>query len=71
MTPDALPDTDLLGRPLTDDEREILSLYGRLHTMAERTDIAPCISMNVKQAMVLLWNTCVDLELLYEEPEID
>ena len=63
--------TDLLGRELTDDEREILSLYERLKAMSAREDLPPCALMNLRQAMVMLWNACVDLSLIHEEPEVD
>ncbi|MFN7587725.1 MAG: hypothetical protein ACK501_16725 [Planctomycetota bacterium] len=63
--------TDLLGRPLTADERELLDLYGRLRTLSARTDLPPVATANVKQAMVLLWNACNDLALMYEEPGCD
>lgn len=63
--------TDLLGRPLTADERELLDLYGRLRTLSTRTDLPPVATANVKQAMVLLWNACNDLALMYEEPGCD
>lgn len=66
-----LPERDLLGHPLSQDERELLELYHRLRLLAERQDVAPCISMNVKQAMVMLWNVCTDLGLIYEETEAD
>ena len=63
--------TDLLGRPLTADDRELLDLYGRLRTLGARTDLPPVVTANVKQAMVLLWNACNDLALMYEEPGCD
>lgn len=63
--------TDLLGRPLTGDDRELLDLYGRLRTLSARTDLPPVVTANVKQAMVLLWNACNDLALMYEEPGCD
>lgn len=63
--------TDLLGRPLTADDRELLDLYGRLRTLSARTDLPPVATANVKQAMVLLWNACNDLALMYEEPGCD
>lgn len=63
--------TDLLGRPLNSDERELLDLYGRLRTLSARTDLPPVATANVKQAMVLLWNACNDLALMYEEPGCD
>ena len=63
--------TDLLGKELTADERELLDLYVRLKTMSARDDLAPCALMNVRQAMVMLWNACTDLELIFEEPGVD
>jgi hypothetical protein len=63
--------TDLLGAELTADEKELLDLYARLKTMSAREDLAPCALMNVRQAMVMLWNACTDLELIYEEPGVD
>jgi hypothetical protein len=63
--------TDLLGRPLSADDRELLDLYRRLQALSARTDLPPVATANVKQAMVLLWNACNDLALLYEEPGCD
>ena len=63
--------TDLLGKALTADEKELLDLYARLKTLSAREDLAPCALMNVRQAMVMLWNACTDLELIYEEPGVD
>ena len=60
-----------MGKPLTADEKELLELYTRLKTMSARDDLAPCALMNVRQAMVMLWNACTDLELIYEEPGVD
>lgn len=63
--------TDLLGRELDADERELLDLYERSKAMAARDDLAPCVVANVKQAMVMLWNACNDLDLVFEEPLVD
>ena len=62
---------DLLGRKLSEEERELLDLYHRLRKLSARKDLAPCVSMNAKQAMVMLWNACTDLGLIYEEAEVD
>jgi hypothetical protein len=66
-----MTNTDLLGRPLSQDDRELLDLYARLKALANRSDLPPVATANVKQAMVLLWNACSDLVLLYEEPGCD
>ncbi|MEZ5966408.1 MAG: hypothetical protein R3F56_21410 [Planctomycetota bacterium] len=72
MATDPLPqDKDLLGRPLAEHERELLDLYRRLVTMSKRTDLPPCALMNCRQAMAMLWNACVDLDLVFEEPGCD
>jgi hypothetical protein len=63
--------TDLLGRPLSKDELELLDLYARLKAMSARTDLPPVATANVKQAMVMLWNACNDLAILCEEPGCD
>lgn len=62
---------DLLGNPLSKDDRELLDLYVRLKALSARTDLPPVATANCKQAMVLLWNACNDLALLYEEPGCD
>jgi hypothetical protein len=63
--------TDLLGRPLTKDDVELLDLYARLKALSVRTDLPPVATANVKQAMVMLWNACNDLAILCEEPGCD
>jgi len=65
------PKRDLLDNDLSSDERELLELYHRLRKLSARTNVSPCISMNAKQAMVMLWNVCTDLGLIYEETEAD
>lgn len=63
--------TDLLGRTLSKDDLELLDLYARLKTLSARTDLPPVATANCKQAMVMLWNACNDLALVYEEPGCD
>lgn len=62
---------DLLGNPLSATDRELLDLYARLKALATRDDLPPLAAANCKQAMVMLWNACNDLALLYEEPGCD
>ena len=66
-----VPSNDLLGKPLTDRERELAELYLHLKKLSGAEDLPPCALMNVRQAMVMLWNACVDLNLVYEEPGVD
>lgn len=63
--------TDLLGRPLTKDDQELLDLYARLKALSSRQDQPPVVTANARQAMVMLWNACNDLALLSEEPGCD
>jgi hypothetical protein len=67
----SVPAQDLLGQPLTSRERELCETYLQLKRLASADDLPPCALMNVKQAMVMLWNACVDLDLVFEEPGAD
>jgi hypothetical protein len=62
---------DLLGQPATKDEQELLAIYRQLETLSQREDLPPCALMNVRQAMVMMWNACNDLGLISEEPRGD
>ena len=59
--------TDLLGRPTTEVEDELLALYGRCKTMLERDDLAPCAHAGARAAAVGLWNVVNDLGLEHEQ----
>jgi hypothetical protein len=65
------PTTDLLGKELTADEQEILALYQQLKELSARTHLPPAVLMNVKQAMVMMWNACLSQDLVFEEPGTD
>jgi hypothetical protein len=54
--------TDLLGRPTTEVEDELLALYGRCKALLERDDLAPA-----RAATVGLWNAVNDLGLAHEQ----
>jgi hypothetical protein len=60
-------DTDLLGRPRTADEDELLELYRRCKALLERDDLAPCAHAGVRAAAVALWNVVNDLGLEHEQ----
>ena len=62
---------DLLGNELTADEKEILALYEKLKELSARMDLPPAVLMNVKQAMVMMWNACLSQNRVYEEPGVD
>jgi hypothetical protein len=58
--------TDLLGRPLTDAEAELLDLYQRCKALLARDDLAPCARAGARAALVGLWNATNDLGLQHE-----
>jgi len=60
-------DTDLLGRPRTPAEDELLELYRRCKALLGRDDLAPCAHAGVRAAAVGLWNVVNDLGLEYEQ----
>lgn len=63
--------TDLLGKELTAEKKLPLDLHAKLEAMSAQDDLAPCTQMNLRQAMVMLWNACTDLGLIFEEPGVD
>ena len=58
--------TDLLGRPLTGAEAELLDLYERCKGLLGRDDLAPCARAGARAALVGLWNATNDLGLQHE-----
>jgi hypothetical protein len=59
--------TDLLGRPTTEVEDELLELYRRSKALLARDDLAPCAQAGARVAAVGLWNAVNDLGLEYEQ----
>jgi hypothetical protein len=59
--------TDLLGRPTTEVEDELLELYRRCKALLARDDLAPCARAGVTAATVGLWNVVNDLGLEHEQ----
>ena len=59
--------TDLLGVPMTDQERQLLQAYDLLKTIAARDDLAPCARHNVQKALACLWQVTNDLNLQFEQ----
>jgi hypothetical protein len=62
-----MPTTDLLGRPTTEVEDELLELYGRCKALLGRDDRAPCVRAGARVATVGLWNAVNDLALTSEQ----
>ncbi|MBO0783204.1 MAG: hypothetical protein J2P37_30690 [Ktedonobacteraceae bacterium] len=59
--------TDLLGKPLTEQEQELLRVYEDLKRLAARDDLPPCAARNVRQALAALWQATNDLDLQFEQ----
>lgn len=63
----ATNETDLLGEPLTEQEREMLHIYGALKQLAARDDLAPCAASNIRKALMSMWQATNDLDLQFEQ----
>ena len=64
-----MPDTstDLIGRPLTEQESAVLDAYNALKSLAGRDDLPPCAERNVKKALACMWQATNDLGLQFEQ----
>ena len=60
-------DTDLLGAPLTEQERELLAAYAALKRLAGQEDLPPCAARNVRKALAAMWQATNDLNLQFEQ----
>lgn len=61
------PHGDLLGRPLSDSERQLLALYADMKVLAGNADLPPCARQNVRRALACIWQVVNDLNLEYEQ----
>lgn len=57
---------DLLGRPISDMEREVLVVYEGLKKLAARPDAPPCLTANARFALASVWQIINDLDLDHE-----
>ncbi len=62
-----MTDTDLLGKALTEQEREILLVYETLKKLAAQRDLPPCAARNVLRALAAMWQVTNDLDLQFEQ----
>ncbi len=60
-------DTDLLGKALTEQERELLNVYEALKKLAAQEDLPPCAARNVRRALTSMWQATNDLDLQFEQ----
>ena len=62
-----MSDLDLLGRPISSTEADLLRMYRELKTLAARQDLPPCAERNVKKALACMWQVVNDLNLEFEQ----
>ena len=62
-----MPNHDLLGRPVTATEAELLRVYRELKTLAAQEELPPCAERNVKKALACMWQVVTDLDLEFEQ----
>ncbi len=59
--------TDLLGKPLTEQEQDLVNVYGMLKKLAAQSDLPPCAARNVRKALACIWQATNDLDLQFEQ----
>lgn len=59
--------TDLLGKPLNEQESALLSVYQELKKLAAQDDLPPSAARNVKQALAAMWQATNDLAVQFEQ----
>ena len=62
-----MPDTDLLGTPMTAAESDLLAAYEKLKALAGRSDLPPSAARNVRKALACMWQATNDLNLQFEQ----
>jgi hypothetical protein len=65
----SIPTHDLLGRPITELERQVAELHAAVASLYGRSDLPPCIAANAASAMALTWQMMNDLDLDARRPE--
>ena len=59
--------TDLLGKPLTAQEQELMQVFEALKKLAAQDDLPPCAARNVRKALSSMWQATNDLGLQFEQ----
>jgi hypothetical protein len=62
-----MTNTDLLGKPLTEQEQELLNVYEALKKLAAQSELPPCAARNVRKALAAMWQVTNDLDLQFEQ----
>ena len=63
----ATTNTDLLGKPLTEQEQDLINVYETLKKLAAQSDLPPCAARNVRKALACIWQATNDLDLQFEQ----
>ena len=59
-----MPDPhDLLDRPLTETERQVLGVHDQLRSLLAREDLAPCVASNARFALAATWQMVTKIYL--------
>jgi hypothetical protein len=66
MNEEGMNRVDLLGRPISETEAQLVDIYEDLKVMAAREDLPPCAERNVKKALACMSQVMNDLNLEYE-----
>ena len=63
----AITNTDLLGKPLAEQEQDLVNVYETLKKLAAQSDLPPCAARNVRKALACMWQATNDLDLQFEQ----
>lgn len=61
------PQTDILGKPISEQEVALLDVYQALKKLAAQDDLPPCAARNVRKALAAMWQATNDLDLQFEQ----
>jgi hypothetical protein len=59
--------TDVLGKPISEQEQALLDVYQALKRLAVQEDLPPCAARNVRKALAAMWQATNDLDLQFEQ----
>jgi hypothetical protein len=59
--------TDLLGKPISEQEQALLDVYQALKRLAAQEDLPPCAARNIRKALAAMWQATNDLDLQFEQ----
>jgi hypothetical protein len=59
--------TDVLGKPISEQEQALLDVYQALKRLAAQEDLPPCAARNIRKALAAMWQATNDLDLQFEQ----